>query len=201
MSVEHKVYTELDLYMNPFLLSDEDGYLKTRDDLTVDNLDIQFETYMKEKIFNIYTYYVKYTLYAYIRYKLKLPGSQEVIMLDERQIYSLCRSFHILMKTGKLVNISAAGSGKTYEMLVLSIILPRFMSDEKYTSCKIIVFSKKSQQVPWLRESSKNYYGVGSINYVSLDNRSTDNKKGFIYRSNSVYTLCSTDIMLLFFLH
>lgn len=147
-------YTDEELLFKPDLLQDKDGNVVVRDpNIYIKGMEDISYTHWEgtNGVERIKNYYHLIYLPKVLMMLEKGAKRKKIIYLDERQILNVNRAYHILIRTGRYLDISPAGSGKSLIAMVLSIML-----DTK----GVKVFGIKAIENTWVNMAEREYEGV-----------------------------------------
>lgn len=159
--MERPFYTDQELLFNPRIVQDEEGNIKVRDpNINIKGMeDISFTHWKGSgETERIKDYYHLIYLPKVLMMLDEGADPKRIIYLDERQILNVNRAYHILIRTGRYLDISPAGSGKSLIAMVLSIMLG---------TKGLKVFGIKAIQNTWVNMAERRYEGV-KIKFTKL---------------------------------
>lgn len=101
---------------------------------------------------------INYYLYLYLN-KFDLAVENNCLLLKDRQVLSVNRAYHIIVKYGKVLDISHMGAGKSYVISVLSMML----------GLPMVIISTKNVEASWEDIYGKEFTMMGELKFYSLD--------------------------------
>lgn len=161
-TMETQVYSDQDLLYNVDLLMGKDNKIIVRDPNIYETSmkGIRYDTWINSsgEVEYIKDYYHLIYLPKVLDMLRGGAKPKKIVYLDERQILNVNRAFHIITRTGRYLDISPAGSGKSLMAMVLSIML----------GCRgIQVMSGKNIENTWKNMADRDYEGV-NIEFRSM---------------------------------